>query len=310
MADTGVVRYSSGLTYAHQNIGAGGSVYVLDNITGAFPAGNYRITDAKIRVRVRNANWMTWVFRDGYGVEFGRMPINGAGGDRECPVITDYPYGAAALKVVIFGEGAVGAQVEGGSYVQLEVTWEISTTVCTPPTVLNLDKTVAESFSLLTWAGAAGGVNNAISYYQVFHRDTGNGVNWSDFVPTGQTGNTYLHVMPPDTPGHVRQFAVQAVGTAGAAYASAFGYSPLLRRNVRPNPPSNVQVTPAVYESGAISLNWTAGSDYDGQQITYEVLYQVSADGVAYGEQTSAGYTENTWFSHAPTLSRGHRIRY
>lgn len=93
------------------------------------------------------------------------------------------------------------------------------TTAAGAPTVCSVSSTVAEGNVTLSWSGASGGTNNAISSYEIQYSDSSNNSTWGSWtalttVTTTATSGS-VSVAPPATRGNYRRFQVRTRGAAG-----------------------------------------------------------------------------------------------
>jgi hypothetical protein len=106
-------------------------------------------------------------------------------------------------------------------------TWALdsigaATTAAGAPTACSVNQTVAEGNVTLSWSGASGGTNNAISSYEIQYSDSSNNSTWGSWtalttVTTTATSGS-VSVAPPTTRGNYRRFQVRTRGVAGASY--------------------------------------------------------------------------------------------
>ena len=294
---------------------------------GDFPAAPYQITGADIyfsRVLVEAAGRKLEAYSNDPGVE-GTLLITQ-------PM---YQYGYATGQYyndVVFGLSAAinypaltrlylrsqqgetaqpGAviNIRAGSVVRVRVNYELTTTACTPPAALSLSAGLSEGAVTLSGSGAGGGVGNGITGYEVEYADSPDGYSFTGFsgytiCQTG-AGSFSLSVLPPDTRGHYRKFRARTLGTAGSGYASGFTESPAVRRNAAPYAPDYVSVSPAILESGSVSVWWPAAYDADGNAAYYTVQRRIAG-----GEWVTCLTTGALNMADMPMLSRGDTVKY
>ena len=102
--------------------------------------------------------------------------------------------------------------------------------------------------------------------------------------------------------GEVIQYYLRAVNALGAA--SGWVASNTVTGNQLPGAPSGVAASPALWESGAVTIQWQPASDPDGT-VTYQVAASVSGDGSSWGTAQSVGGTTGTSITHTPVLGVG-----
>lgn len=218
---------------------------------------------------------------------------------------------------------AVSFQASGTSYstsiivfdLSLSISYEIAVSSATAPTTVKVSSTVAEGAVTLSWSGASGGTQNAITGYQIHYNNSSDGVNWGDWVPAAtvatSAGSGSVSVAVNDTRGAYRQWRIRTCGAAGESYYSGWAYSPTVRTNTAPSAPSKLSATPSVLESGAISLSWAASTDATDAISHYHIRSRLSTDGGnSWSGWTDVGNVKGLSVSYSPTLNRGTKIQY
>lgn len=156
-------------------------------------------------------------------------------------------------------------------------------TSCGAPTSCSVSSTVAEGTVTLSWSGASGGTNNAISSYEIQYSDSSNNSTWGSWtalttVTTTATSGS-VSVAPPATRGYYRRFQVRTRGTAGASYYSGWKISTnSVRKNTVPNPPATVTATPVVYSNETVTLSWSGTVAGTSPIKGYMIASRTSAD--------------------------------
>ena len=218
---------------------------------------------------------------------------------------------------------AVSFQASGTSYstsiivfdLSLSISYEIAVSSATAPTTVKVSSTVAEGAVTLSWSGASGGTQNAITGYQIHYNNSSDGVNWGDWVPAAtvatSAGSGSVSVAVNDTRGAYRQWRIRTCGAAGESYYSGWAYSPTVRTNTAPSAPSKLSATPSVLESGAISLSWAASTDATDAISYYHIRSRLSTDGGnSWSGWADVGNVNGLSVSYSPTLNRGAKIQY
>ncbi len=186
----------------------------------------------------------------------------------------------------------------------LTLDYDITTTACTPPTALSVSAVLAESNVTLNGSGAAGGVTNGIVGYEVQYNDDYAG--WAGLTTASTTSSAFSISVAPPARGVTRRFRARTLGSAGSGYYSDWKESTNgVKRNSVPIAPGYVNVSPAIYESGNITITWAQGSDPDGNLSYYKVQYQIVGGAWTDLVNTSALNT-----TQAPALTRGATIKY
>lgn len=193
----------------------------------------------------------------------------------------------------------------------LTLNYTLNTTACGAPTACSVNSTLSEGNVSLSWSGAAGGINNAISSYEVQYSDSTNGTTWGAWtalttVTTSATSGS-VSVAPPTARGSYRRFQVRTRGSAGASYYSGWKVSTnSVRRNTQPAAPTSVSASPAVYSTEAISLVWSGASGGTSAIKGYTITSRTSTDNVNWGgwaTLTTLSLTAGSG-SYTPTVSR------
>lgn len=197
----------------------------------------------------------------------------------------------------------------------IDIDYTITTSAVTPPTALSLSAILSEGSVTLSGSGAVSGAGNAITGYEVQYCDSADGVNfggWAHYttVYTG-AGNFAVAASPPDNRGYFRQFRARTLGGAGSNYYSAFKEATnRLRRNSAPTAPAYINVSPAILESGNVSLSWPAASDADGNLSHYVVQYATAGGALNWGGWNQLATPGNVSLTWQPALNRGEYIKH
>ena len=157
----------------------------------------------------------------------------------------------------------------------LEIVWASRTTACGAPTSLAVNTTLSEGNITLSWSGATGGINNAITGMELQYCDSADGINWGEWqalsVVAGSAGSGSLSASPPSARGNYRKFRARTRGAAGSSYYSGWKESTnTLRKNRAPGAPT-VQPNGTARPESIYSLVWTAATDPDGHTVDYLV---------------------------------------
>ena len=153
-----------------------------------------------------------------------------------------------------------------------------SITACGAPTACSVSAAVAEGNVTLSWSGAASGVGNAISSYEIQYSDSTDNAAWGAWTALTTVNSTAtsgsLAVSPPGTRGSYRRFQVRTRGAAGASYYSAWKVSGSVRKNTLPSPPTSFTALPEVYETNSVTLAWSGA--VAGTSALSQTVIQVS----------------------------------
>jgi hypothetical protein len=161
---------------------------------------------------------------------------------------------------------------------------------CGAPTNASLTPLIVESTAMLSWSGASGGSGNAIVGYDIQYSDGAPGGTWGSWATyttlTTTATSASLSVSPPTTRGYYRRFRLRTKGAAGANYYSSWITSPSIRKNTLPTAPTAFAVSPTVYQSGYITLNWSGAAAGTSAIKQYVIQQQTSSDNVNWGSWT------------------------
>ncbi len=169
------------------------------------------------------------------------------------------------------------------SQIVLTINWASRTTACSPPASCSVNATLSEGNVTLSWSGASGGINNAISSYEIQYSDSVDNITWGSWtalttVTTTATSGS-VSVAPPSTRGHYRRFQVRTRGTAGASYYSGWKVSTnSVRRNTVPSPATTAIAFPSNYSDEIITLTWSGASGGTSAIKGYQIASRTSTD--------------------------------
>ena len=173
------------------------------------------------------------------------------------------------------------------------------------PGSLTVSTTLWESGNIiLTWTAATAGtspIDHYVIQVAVFNKSTNSFGSYTDVKHVTTLTTT---VAPPSFDrGNKINYRIITVDTLGVTSA-AWTYSAEIKRNSLPVAPASLSVSPAVYESGNITLTWTAGTDADGNLSGYEIGYSISSNGSTWGNWTVlANVGGILTYNHAPSTS-------
>jgi len=158
-------------------------------------------------------------------------------------------------------------------------------TACGAPTVCTVSATLSEGNVTLSWSGASGGAENAITSYEIQYSDSTDNSDWGDWIAltTVSTSATssILSVSPPSTRGNYRRFRIRTRGAAGESFYSDWTVSSnTVRRNTLPTPPTSFTATPTIYESATVTLSWSGTIPGTSAIKQYVIQRSTSTDGI------------------------------
>lgn len=178
-----------------------------------------------------------------------------------------------------------------GASGQSIVTTVGNITACGAPSYAALNASLAETDPTLSWSGAAAGVQNSISAYEIEYAESADNSSWGSWialktVSNGATsGSTTVTIS--GTRGYYRKYRIRTQGSAGATYYSGWTETGSCKRNSAPTAPTAFVAAPAIFISGDISLTYSGATDADNNISTYNIQYAVANDGVNYASWIS-----------------------
>lgn len=175
--------------------------------------------------------------------------------------------------------------IDNSSYTVLSSP--LLTTACGAPTSCSVSPTLAEGSVTLSWSGASGGINNAISSYEIQYSDSSDNLTWGAWtalttVTTTATSGS-VDTSPPTIRGNYRRYQVRTRGTAGASYYSGWKVSTnSVRRNTAPKAPTSAVASPAAYSDEIITLTWSGASSGTSPIKGYQIASRTSTDNITW----------------------------
>ena len=174
----------------------------------------------------------------------------------------------------------------GSSYYDGSISYT-NYTACTAPTSITASGIVTPSGTFtVSWSGASGGTNNAISSYQIYWKvssdgsapTTSNYTGTKNITSTSTSGSTSITLSSAQR-GRKVVCGIVTQGTAGASYYSGIKTGGSVKINLLPAKPTIISTnTTVVSASGTeVIFNVKAGSDKDGQNRT--LYYATSSTG-------------------------------
>ena len=158
------------------------------------------------------------------------------------------------------------------------------TTACGAPSACSVSPTVAEGSAALSWSGASGGTNNAISGFEIQYGDSANNTDWGSWTAlstvSSSSGSGSSSVAPPAARGTYRRFRVRTQGSAGSGYYSGWKVSSnSVRKNTPPQPAASLAASPSVYSTGSVTISWSGASGGTSPIKGYMLASRTSTDG-------------------------------
>ena len=150
----------------------------------------------------------------------------------------------------------------------------------------------------MSWKGGAGGANNSITSYTIEYSTSQDNKSWSNFnkfqdIPSSSSSGSTTYDGSSIARGSYIKFRIIVKGTAGESYYSGYKETSSIRRNSRPNPPTEIKTSLLSYVLGeSITISWNEAKDIDNNITAYSLESRNSADGSNWSEWTSI--TEKT----------------
>jgi len=203
-----------------------------------------------------------------------------------CPSTTGNTAQGVRFRVVSDGRLTLSSGViDNSSYTVLSSP--LLTTACGAPTSCSVSSTLAEGGVTLSWSGASGGINNAISSYEIQYSDSSDNLTWGAWaalttVTTTATSGS-VETSPPTVRGNYRRFQVRTRGAAGASYYSGWKVSTnSVRRNTAPKAATTAVASPAAYSDEIITLTWSGASSGTSPIKGYQIASRTSTDNATW----------------------------
>ena len=186
-----------------------------------------------------------------------------------------------------FGVTTIDA-LDVASDIKISASIQCSITPCGLPTAFSLSATLTEGAVTLSWSGATHGAGNTITAYELQYSESTDGSTWGVWTALTVVSSTATSgsqsVNPSATAGTYRRFRLRIQGTAGETHYSDWMVSSnSVRRNIPPTAPAAFAASPAVYDTGLITLTWSgivAGTSMIKQVVIQQAT---SVDGVTWG---------------------------
>lgn len=135
-------------------------------------------------------------------------------------------------------------------------------TAPTAPTSVSITPSIFESTGAgmtIKWSGASGGVNNAITGYQIYNYVSTDNINWTN--PTNWSVENVTSVQAAGSSIPRGSYFRARIIAKGSTQNSGFSpYSNSVRHNTAPTQPSTVTASPANYSTENITVSWSGAS--------------------------------------------------
>lgn len=290
-ACTAPTSFTSGKEFYGNLNGGDGSVVV--NWSGASAGTNNSIAGYKIQCRYPGGDWYDkW---EGTG-STATIYFEGLAGQ------------TITIDLRIQTKGSAGASYYSGWKTGSVVA--LGRTKCTAPTSFSVVSPMTPTTAVISWSGAASGLNNAISSYEVQTRRWISGSGYADwtactkFISHAVSGSSMPITLSALDRGAEYQFRIRARGTAGSSYYSDWVMSAAIRVNTLPTYPisatqwpyqMNITASPLLASSGSdVTLTWSGCSSKYSTIVKYNIYYSVGNGWVFVKTVTASGGSGST----------------
>lgn len=186
------------------------------------------------------------------------------------------------------------------------VTWLFS--AVTAPITLALSSVLLNPTEEvnISWSGAESGLNNAISKYEVYKLIGGE--TYSLFKTVLANVSSVTDVVGDS--GVSFSYKVKTIGTK-VGFDSGFSIVKTVKSNTAPTKPLQLMATPALYESGGITLTFPTSSDVDGNLSHYQVQRRLQSIASGWGSWTNLNTDlKALTLTDYPIIDRGGKAQY
>lgn len=196
------------------------------------------------------------------------------------------------IKYRIRAQGTAGSSYYSG-FRESNSVRRILYTSCVAPTSFSCSPDPFESNINLSWSGASGGANNSITGYTIEYSTSSDNKSFGSFVkfqdiPSSESKGTAVYSGSTVTRGNYIKFRIIVKGTAGGSYYSGYKETSSIKRNSRPNPPTEIKTSLLSYVLGeSITISWNKAKDIDDNITAYSLESRTSADESNWSEWTS-----------------------
>lgn len=183
-------------------------------------------------------------------------------------------------------------------------------TSCLAPTSFSCRPDPFESNIILSWNGGAGGENNSIIGYTIEYSTSQDNKTWGSYsklkdIASSDSSGTDSFDGTSVARGNYIKFRILTRGTAGSSYYSNYKETSAIRRNSKPNPPTEIKTSLLSYVLGeSLTISWNEAKDIDNNITAYNLESRNSTDGFNWNEWTSlAEKTDKLSYTFTPSAS-------
>lgn len=269
-------------------------------VRGKSVTANFTLTDASGNAVTVSSTFIAPTTSPAW-VEFGGLPANGS---------VDYNN---LSQIKLGGTNKLVTRTEGAT---LSIAYDANL-ACGAPSNLQITPTETwDGTALLIWTAGTSGGENTITGHEVARAESVDGKTWGEWktiraaVPPTQN---VMYIDPPATIGHYYKYRIRALGSAGAAYYSAWvETSETLRRTAETcSAPSAVKLGATTSPGSTVLLSWTAGAGGTSNAFSgYEVDRAQSVNGSTWGAWERVATTTGTSLAVIPPIPYGHYYKY
>ena len=258
------------------------SFNIIKGSTSTAPSGT-------ITWNIRTAGPATDTSKQGYSIASGTWSVSGITASSQQKTFSTSVISSLSRGVTYYlwlTSDVLFQAYSGSSYYGGSISYT-NYTACSAPTAVTASGIVTPSGTfMVSWSGASGGTNNAISSYQIYWKvssdgsapTTSNYTGTKNITSTSTSGSTSITLSSAQRGCEV-VCGIVTRGTAGESYYSGIKTGGSVKINLLPARPTVVSTnTTVVSASGTeVIFNVRAGSDSDGQRRT--LYYATSSTG-------------------------------
>lgn len=177
------------------------------------------------------------------------------------------------------------------------------------PTSISLSQTLANPSKTVTlsWSGAQNGTNVTIAGYDIYVSIDGG--SYSLLSQQGASVSS-ISVTSNANSGSTQSYKIKTIANK-SGYDSGFSSVVQLKTNTAPTAPQTVNLSHALYESGNLTISFSAGGDVDGNLSHYQIQRRIQTSASGWGSWTNL-VTDLTTLSYndTPSIERGYGVQY
>lgn len=176
---------------------------------------------------------------------------------------------------------------------------------CGVPAWVSVSPNPLENRIKLSWGKGSDGTNNKVKNYYIQYAISSDNSSFSGWNGLTTTESTSAYISPQISRGRYIKYRVRSRGTAGSSYYSNYKETSAIRRNSKPNPPTEIKTSLLSYVLGeSLTISWNEAKDIDNNITAYNLESRNSTDGFNWSEWTSlAEKTDKLSYTFTPSAS-------